>query len=823
MTFLAPGFLAVAALGLVVLAFHIHRRRAITVPSLLLWSQLQAPDVAPRQRLRPPTPSVLLFLQLGAVAAFALALAQPIFGVTRPPEHWIFVVDGSASMQVRDTPDGTRFEAAVRRVAELAADAGADNLARVSLLEAGVTPVVTIARQNYRTASLQAALRDLVPTDGAPDWTETVALVAELRLEGDRTRVIVLTDRPLPDEFDVADAAVDVVGFGTAGPNAGLRATVTPVDEALGLWKVAGEVVLSGGPRTSVVTLQFTPDGAAAPLDWATIPVGRADEEPAGPGDPPIVEDFEREVEIQGQGILTVRLPADAAGYDDAAHFALQPSPSPFDVLYLGAGEQPVVRALQAIEGVRVFQAEALPDDLDRFSLVVVDGVEVARRPETNTLWIGRGRVADTAEPDALADPDPSHWRNDHILARGVPWPKVGLATGFTFLPWDGGDVLLSAGPSPLIQARTGEFGREVALAFDPRESDWPQQASFPAFMAKVVAWTGSAPGAATGPVCEVGAPCGLDARLIGGVLEPLGDTPAPTQLMATRMSSQLAFGQDGVFLPEQAGAYRLSRDGRSQVFAVNAPAGPEGELRDATGSGETDPGWPVPLWPVLAVILLLVLLVEGVAAGMAPARFLTDRIRGVRDLLIGRRRLVLGLRLATLGCLVAALAGLPVPRPSDGENVVLGVLAASGDESLDADPGSQRMAVVELGAEPRILRDFDATGTVAGSGTAVSSDGAPLLLAAAMLPADQPGRIVIDNRHTPLRGESKVVFPALENRGIAVDFLDAAAARAPPVAGAFGRGPRRRLPGRCRQPDRRRSRARGRRRGHRGPARRRW
>ena len=86
--------------------------------------------------------------------------------------------------------------------------------------------------------------------------------------------------------------------------------------------------------------------------------------------------------------------------------------------------------------------------------------------------------------------------------------------------------------------------------------------------MAGMPGWTeedeaAPAPGSPTGPACEVGAPCGLDARLIGGDLQPLGDTPAPPQLTATQVSSQLAFGQDGRFLPEQAGSQNLILNAR--------------------------------------------------------------------------------------------------------------------------------------------------------------------------------------------------------------------------------------------------------------------
>src|SRR5690606_7884075 len=151
------------------------------------------------------------------------------------------------------------------------------------------------------------------------------------------------------------------------------------------------------------------------------------------------------------------------------------------EVLYIGAGDQPLVRALQAIDGVSVFRADGLPDDLRRFGLVVVDNVAVPRAPETSTLWIGAARVEGAAEPASLPAGGPTNWRNDHALARDIGWAgvEVDAAAAVAIAPPASATTLLEAGGGPLIAARTGAHGREVWLAFDPVRAGWSQQASF--------------------------------------------------------------------------------------------------------------------------------------------------------------------------------------------------------------------------------------------------------------------------------------------------------------------------------------------------------
>src|SRR5579871_5436883 len=98
MSLIAPVWLSLAALGILVLLLHVRRRRTFEVPSIQLWRMIDG-GAAPRRRMRLPSPSLLLALQLLIVALAALALARPIAGSGPRFVHEIVVLDGSGSMR----------------------------------------------------------------------------------------------------------------------------------------------------------------------------------------------------------------------------------------------------------------------------------------------------------------------------------------------------------------------------------------------------------------------------------------------------------------------------------------------------------------------------------------------------------------------------------------------------------------------------------------------------------------------------------------------------------------------------------------------------
>ena len=767
MSFLAPAFLALVSLTLVVLALHVRRRERLYVPSLEIWRQLQMPETVKRRRLHWPQPSLALFLQLAAVIFLALALAQPLFGTGRNPESWIVLIDGSASMQVRDENGISRFDAAVARASELADAAGPDNLSRISLVVAGTSPNLVLARQAYHPSLLAQQAAGLMPDDGPAGWEAVAGVLHSLYRSDENTRLLVLTDSPMPQPLRdglPADITADLFSFGTSAPNAGIYAEVTPVDPARNRWAIAGEVTMTGGLTQANVALQFTPNDGEAPLDWASISINSA-YRPATDGTAPAttIRKFDRDIDLPGPGVLSVRLDDDAAPFDNAAHFVLRAEPKTFDVLYIGTSQQPVVRALQAIDGVKVFSAAAPPAELDDFDLVIVDDVAIARAPATNTLWIARGRVAVEAEPRPLVEVDPVNWRNDHPLARATTWVSLGIGTVYAVPVWPDADILLEAREGALVQARTGSFGREVRFAFDPAQSTWPSQASFPSFIAHLVQWIRPHSTGMTAPSCMIGLPCAIDARLYG-------DGAAVTAIPATAPGAEpirasISVPANDGFVPRHAGLFRLQRGSHSDWLAVNAVPSDESLLE---GGGEprqpSVPAWPTKLWPPIAVLLLVLLVVEA-------AVFFRSHSRASST---ARRNLLLGLRGGALMMVAAALLALPLPVWSDAGATILALATpptTSGPllTRTIEDANGRSLGVVALGAPPSVVADLGAPATELST-PSLAAGGDSLRLAAALVPPGANGRIVLEDAGTRLPDDFNTALPFLRAHGISID-----------------------------------------------------
>lgn len=113
------ALLAAVPIGIVLLYFLKLRRPSVKVPSTYLWSKT-IEDLHVNSLLQRLRRSLLLFLQLLAVALAALALLRPgIRDEASVTGRKIFLLDASASMRATDVaPEANRFERARRQIGE---------------------------------------------------------------------------------------------------------------------------------------------------------------------------------------------------------------------------------------------------------------------------------------------------------------------------------------------------------------------------------------------------------------------------------------------------------------------------------------------------------------------------------------------------------------------------------------------------------------------------------------------------------------------------------------------------------------------------------
>ncbi len=817
MSLLAPGWLFLAALAILVLVLHMRRRRQLDVPSVMLWRLVET-AAAPHRSPRWPPPSVLLAIQLLIVFLVALALAQPLLGGNRADiDHTIYVLDASASMRATDAAP-SRFDAALTWLTDRVGVGAFDAETRVSVLTVGPTPRIEVARQ-AASSGILPLIEGLRATDGTADWDGAAILAGQLMRAGETSAIVILTDGTdtaaagrFVDAFAsatvdaFASATVDAFASATVeqaifagadATNIGLTAHVVAVDAATGQWRIEGALRFSGiEPATAAVEILYQPHGTDGFVHWAEITVPRiaANAPPVAEGAPPAVvvdAPLHYELQLPGPGAILVRLPDDTGLFDNEARFVLRAAPVTASVLYLGTPTLPLVAALQAVGNLEIVTATEVPADLRTFDLVIVDGVILPERPATNVLWLGTGRAVGDGEPTVLVDPFTTGWDADHPLSSQVDWSAVQPRIAYLVSRLAGATVLAETGGAPLVQARTTPNGREVVLAFDLASSAWPNQSGFPVFVNNLVAWLGIDLGAVSIPPCAVGSPCPIEARLLAGRVVAADGTVVWS--VRSEGAEFLLQGVERSFIPDRAGFYRLEAGGETRLLAVNAVTAGETVLAPQAGTTQTqrDAGTPPRAWWWLLLLALVLLVIEASIAGTGVEQFLKRAALARTNPLFLRRRLQLGFRIGAVTLAVAAIAGLPVLGREPAEDVVVVMGTELGGETPNpdrdrllrevennrADAGAgARGGLVATGDGTRIAADIGGNaGQIDAAGLNPATPGtnleAAMLMAAAMLPGDRTGRIVLATDGNETEGEIARAIAALQARGLVVDI----------------------------------------------------
>ena len=721
MSFLAPFMLAFLALGVVIAVLHMRRRRPVTVPGLLIWKQIDLAPAGMRALWRWPRPSAALLLQLAALLAIVLALAQPFWGANRDVAHWIYVLDNSASMGARDG-DTTRRAAAAALI-EAHAE-GEEGPGQYSLIVAGDRARPELARQALLPGLVSEALARVDAEDGGADWAGARALVQTLRRASEITQVIVVSDAP-PEDFLAADdqLRLALVPVGAPAANAGLRAELIAPGPGENAWTLEGELVFSAAMSGTTVTIGFEPaEGPAQTLlRFAAREAGA----------------FSQSLEVPGAGIVSVQLAPDAAAFDDRVDFLVHSTPSERAVLYVGPGGQPLTAALAAIDGVAVTEAASLPENAGDYDLVLLDGIVVSEAPATNLLWLGAAQLAGTTATSLPAG-TPTGWRDEHPLSRAMGWQNLRFEAAFAQAAPAGAEIIAWAGEAPLATLARGAGGYDIRLGFDPGASNWAGQPSLAVFAVNLFELLGPLPGQRVEPHCRVGVVCPVDMRLFGGTRRHLGDDAGAAEALTDP------------FVPPRGGLIELERDGRSALVAVQSGGSAESALAIG-GAASPMPARPLALWPWLV--------------GAAVALLLAEALLTVRA---GRpSRWGLGLRALTIAMALLAAGNLPAWLYRNDSAVV----AILGPEDT---PLTVAQTLV-LADELRLDHGSDEPG--AGF---VGPDAAAVELAAALLPPDRPGRILLG---VP---SDAAPAPDLLTRGVPVDAVAAPAPAAGDLAASL-------------------------------------
>ncbi len=566
MRFLSTIALWWLAVGGIIIFFYLLklRRKRRMVSSVLLWhralEELEAN--APFRKLRR---SLLLLLQLLALAAIVFALARPLI-TTRAlaTGSTVIVIDSTASMSARDEGGRTRLERAKELAREMIEGLSDDDRAAVIESSSRVTvrsPLTT------DSAALRSAINDIIETDAAGNLTDALQLAEQIAKTERDAAIVIISDGGSPAAQSPSQqksaVATRFVRVGKRSENIGIVAMNSRITQSARRELFAS--IANFSDRDQSVGVELRIDDKL--IDARTVSVGKNDR---------AVLIFDA-LPPQG-GLAELRLAADDDLASDNIAYTYLPDARRLKV-GLASANPFLIRALAVNTEIDARRIDSNSDlnDLDCFvsegpirqDAIDSDKPLLAINPQDTSLW----QIASTREQPEITSFDRSHPVNAYLSYADLHIESISVRTTE---PWlrpiaaSGNDALLSAGE---------DAGRRVVMiAIDPTKSDLPLKVEFPILIANAISWLAGREHSADDRAIRAGQSVTLLASAPAVITTPDGDTrEAPSRDGATVFADTL-----------RAGLYQVKD---SPAFAVSLLAESESDTapRDAirTRAGE--------------------------------------------------------------------------------------------------------------------------------------------------------------------------------------------------------------------------------------------
>ena len=542
-----PGILAwlIPLAGVILLLYLLKmKRRDLRVPATFLWPE-RVEEIRANALFQKLRPSWLLFLQLLALLLVVVALAKPQTqqkGLAG--EVTVFVIDASAGMSATDVQP-SRFEEAKRIVLQEIRSAKPTD--RIAVIEAGPTPRVITSLSTDPAREAQT-LEGLQPTDAEAEIGEAMRLAAALVGSIDGARIVLLSDGEFGkiDNFSRGKAAVVYRSIGERDDNlavSALGATETP----------KGRQVFCGiknhGSNPMGGTLSLYADGKV--LDSVHTP----------------------EIAGNGQWGLTVAAPAGARVFEaklDAPDFlkcdnyavAVVDPNLALHVLLVTKGNLFLERALSLDPRVTLDEASEVPatelgtEGAGRYDVVVFDGIPEQPVKARGVLTFGAAGPASPVTAVRSVTKPKFVSANKKLLLDSVDLQSVFIDKQESVSLKPAGEAIAQSSAGPLVVTAQDQRRRQIYVAFEPLESDFPLQVGFPIFIANALDFLTGGTSSGTLAV-KVGQPFTLpitgDAKLTGpdGETTPLKSTGAALTIREIR----------------RVGRYILQAEGKKQTI----------------------------------------------------------------------------------------------------------------------------------------------------------------------------------------------------------------------------------------------------------------
>ena len=772
MGFLAPSvFILGAALLAAILASYLlrPRRPMRRISSTFLWLAALHELEAQRPWRRVP-PSLLLLLQIAAVAALIGAVARPFTLSTQSTGSFtIALLDASASMQATDVKP-SRFDAARTKLGQLvdALEPGQ----QLALLSLDAQPRV-LMQPTTDHQQLRLALSSAQPTAQPANLQAALSLAGSLAEGRADAQLVIVGDGSLDHAQVPSNFGLPIRYIGVGTPNAANLAIAGLTTRQSNGRLSALARIINTGPQPASATISLKIDGNR--FDARSISV-----------DPNATATQQWDDLPAAAHTLEARLDSsDALSLDDAAWTVLA-GDRPTRVLLVSDGNVFVEHALRLRSGTQVSRAS--PGDYtaqgQSYDLIVLDGfvppvlpsgasVLLLHPPPDNGLVTVAGDVGvSTISPARQGDP----------LLADVPLDGIHVSQSRRLNAPAWADPVLASPETPLLLVGEQAGRRLGVLGFDVHQSDLPLQPGFPVLMQHLLDWLVPRASTAT-PVVQVGDSVSLvplPETVSVDVVSPDGRTiSVAPPFPAPAFTATVAPGLYQVVQHDAAGRETTS------WFAVNFVNATESRLAAGADSGVASIGArgqavqaPHEFWEALAVVGLLILALE---LALAWWQFTAQTARA---------RVALTLRLAAAGLLALALFGVGLPQVIDRQATVFvaDVSASTGSAqpamaefirlATRAKRPDDAYAVVTTANSASLARPLSAVSApddfslAAPQATDATDLAAGLRLGADLLPSGYRPRLVLLSDGQETSGDAVSQARSLRGRGVQVDVV---------------------------------------------------
>jgi len=466
-----PAGLWTAALVVALAVLHLlaPRWKRRVVPSLFLWRRIAARGLELRSR----RPAADLPLVLGVLGASALALASAgpvLLRATASGRELVVVIDNGTSSLTEGVRGRTRLADAVAFAgAELASLGEGDAAAVVA-----TSPSARVVEPLGSPGRAREALARIEPVQVSGALAEAVALALSQGTAGSEPpEVVVFTSRALPTGMP----ATRRVPVGREGRNLAIVDADFSDDQAFcALRNFSSREAVA---RVSLRVLDPAPPREIASIE-ARVPAG---------GRVPVVLAPAGGLEATLAAARAVELSHSWAEDDlwvDDRVWAAREAVSARRVGIVGEPPECLLRAIWAAraEAVVLAGGAGVPADVD--CLVYLRELPAAWPPPACALLVSPprslGPIEILGEELLGAKGVFASGTDERSLVRGFPPVTVAVERSRRARIFAPHEVLLLAGGEVLAAALRGGH---VYLGFAPDESDWPDRASFPVFVAR--------------------------------------------------------------------------------------------------------------------------------------------------------------------------------------------------------------------------------------------------------------------------------------------------------------------------------------------------